>query len=64
MAIQDVWWVRKLEVEDPWVQPVKQVKGLDVFELEVVEPGYRFWKKGQVDAFAADLRSVMCTGRE
>ena len=63
MAIQDMWWVRTLEVEDPWVQPVKHVKGLDVFELEVVEPSYRFWEKGQVDTFAAELKRVVCRGK-
>ena len=63
VGILDTWWVRTLEMEDPWVQPIKQVKGLDVFELDVVEPRDRFWKKEQVDAFAADLRSVVCRGR-
>jgi len=45
------------------VQPVKQVKGLDVLELETVEPSHRFWEQGQVNTFAAELRSMVCRGR-
>ena len=45
------------------MQPVKHVKGLDVFELEVVKPINRFWEKGQVDTFAAELKRAVCRGK-
>ena len=63
MAIGDMWWVTKLQVEDLWVQPMKQVKGLDVFEIEVVDPSLRCWEKGQVDDFAAEMRGIVCGRR-
>ena len=64
MAITDRWWLRILELEDAWVQPMKEVNGLEVFEFEIVAHTYCFWKKEQVDEFAGRLRSVLCREKE
>ena len=70
LAISDMGWMRKLELEDPWVQPIKEVKGLQVFESEIVEPnryrGSHFWEKEQMvnfTNFTARLKNVICRER-
>ena len=60
MGITDTWWVRVLELEDPWVQPIKETRGLEVFDMEIVAPSHHFWKKEQVDEFTHRLRNVLC----
>lgn len=38
-----------------------ELKRLDVFELELLRLGVNpSWEKEKVDAFAAELRSVLC----
>ena len=59
LALLNTLWVSTLQGEDPWVQPMKKVRGLDVFEFEVVDPTYCYWEKGQEDAFAAEVRSIV-----
>ena len=64
IGLQDVWWVRSsLELEAPWVRPVREVRGLDVFEVEIVEEmevhDLPEWEKS-----AQELRKVVCRGRE
>lgn len=64
MAIVGSVWVWRLGLQDPWVQPVKQVKGLDVFDLEIVEPLYNYSSKEQTEVFASGLRSIVCRRTE
>lgn len=65
VGIDDAWWVRTLDVEEAWVQPMKAVKGLEVFELEIVRPSNNpYWEKAQVDAFAGELRGALCVARK
>ncbi len=63
IGIQDVWWVRGLAVGDAWVGPVKGVRGLKVFEVEVVEVvGGR--EVVNMEGFVRELRRWVCRGRE
>ena len=64
VAIADVWTLRGLRVEEPWVQPLLKVKGLEVFELQdnLMESNIFDGRKG-TDEFAARLRTVLCRAR-
>jgi len=66
-------WTRKPGIGDPWVGPVKEVRGLKIFELEIVRygstmlsryPDSRFWDKNYVAALADDLRKIVCRTKD
>jgi hypothetical protein len=68
VGIKDTAWVTRFDVGDPWVRPIKEVRGLKVFELRVVtteqDPSLWGWRPDQVEGFAEELKGWVCRERE
>lgn len=66
MATYHSIWTPTIDVKDEWVQPLKRVKGLDVFELGLVgnhvsqDPACIRRDEVHVEEFTARLRGTVC----
>ena len=66
ILILNPWWVRRITMDDSWVGPLKEVRGLRSFELDLEPrrdglPGY--WDLAEMDDFRKDLKLSMCRAR-
>ena len=66
MAIYHLVWTPTIDVNDEWVQPVKRVKGLDIFELGLIgndesqDPACNKRDEVHIEEFTARLRETLC----
>jgi len=67
-GISDRWGVARFDVGDPWTRPVKEVRGLKVFELRVVrsspDPSSWTWRPDGMERFAEELKGWVCREQE
>ena len=73
IGIEERWWVgNSLNLGAPWVRPVREVKGSDVFEVGIVEEKNVLGileqrdvhEMAEIENFARELRRLVCRGRE
>ncbi len=59
-VIDDCRWLGKVSIDDAWLGPLKEVRGLGRFDLGT-EGG---WARMQVTGIEHELRIIMCASRE
>ena len=74
IGVEELWWVgSSLTLGAPWVRQVREVKGLDIFEVGIVEQKNvlriiveqrTVHDLAEIENFAQELRRLVCRGRE
>lgn len=63
LVLKDCRWFGKSSIDDAWLGPLKEVRGLGRFDLEA-EGIWAWMQRTQVTGTEQDLRIIMCANRE